>query len=327
MIAILILNWNGWKDTIECLSSLQQMDYKDYFVVLGDNGSTNDSMIQIIDFCQDENIQLKTDTLGEETVESVKASDVILYDLKTNNGFARGNNLMIKYCQRFNPDYYFLLNNDTEVRPNFMNVLLAFHENHPEYDVLSPLIPFYYDKEKAWNAGGKLFWGFRKYHYAERPLSEIKEKEFIKCSFITGCALFFTKKCIKTDGKLFTEAFFFGEEDFELALRFREEGVKQACVLDSVVYHKVGTSSGGYSNKAKAFIYYLNRYINLRHHLSHISFEIWRRVNNLYIAHLFKGSFPESEIKEFIKELNTECYRHEGVSKEYFEKKLGIKNK
>lgn len=324
MIAILILNWNGWKDTIECLKSIKQMDYKDYFVVLGDNGSTNESMSEITSFCKDEKIVIKPEELYEENLKEVCPGDVILYDLKTNNGFAKGNNLMIKYSKRFNPDYYLLLNNDTEVCPNFMNVLLSFHDNHPEYDVLTPLIPFYYDKEKAWNGGGKLFWGFRKYNYAERPLSEIKEKEFIKCSFITGCALFFTKKCLKPDGKLFTEAFFFGEEDFELALRFREEGIKQACVLDSVIYHKVGTSSGGYSNKGKIFIHYLNRYINLRHHLNRISFEIWRRVNNLYITHLLNGKFPKSEIKEFIKELNTECYRHEGVSKEYFETKLGI---
>ena len=143
MIAILILNWNGWKDTIECLKSIKQMDYKDYFVVLGDNGSTNESMSEITSFCKDEKIVIKPEELYEENLKEVCPGDVILYDLKTNNGFAKGNNLMIKYSKRFNPDYYLLLNNDTEVVPNFLKHLIDFKNNYKDYDVLSTLILYY----------------------------------------------------------------------------------------------------------------------------------------------------------------------------------------
>lgn len=325
MIAILILNWNGWKDTIECLKSIQKMDYKDYFVVLGDNGSTNESMSEITRFCKDEKITINSEVLCEESLKDVCPGDVILYDLKTNNGFAKGYNLMIKYSKRFNPDYYFLLNNDTEVFPNFMNVLLSFHDKHPEYDVLTPLIPFYYEKDKIWNAGGRLFWGFRKYFYAGAYRTEIKESDYLKCSFVTGCAMLITPKCLKSDGCLFSEAFFFGEDDFELALRFRKEKVKQACVLNSIIYHKVSSSSKAYANYDKIFIHYLNRYINLRQNLSNLSFEIWRIVNNLYLKHILKGKLTNQEILSFVKELNSECYRLDGVSKDYFEKRLKIR--
>lgn len=325
MIAILILNWNGWKDTVECLKSIQQMDYKDYFVVLGDNGSTNESMCEITDFCKNENITVRPEVFNEESLSEVCPEDVILYDLKTNNGFAKGNNLMIKYSKRFNPDYYFLLNNDTEVEPDFMNVLLAFHDKHPEYDVLTPLIPFYYKKDKIWNAGGKLFWGFRKYYYAGAYREEIKGSDYLKCSFVTGCAMLFTSKCLKPDGCLFSEAFFFGEDDFELALRFHNEKIEQACVLNSIIYHKVSSSSKAYANYDKIFIHYLNRYINLRQNLSKVSFEIWRMINNLYLRHILKGKFKNQEITAFLNELNLECFRLDGVSKEYFEKRLKIK--
>lgn len=322
MIAILILNWNGWKDTIECLKSIKQMDYKDYFVVLGDNGSTNESMSEITSFCKDEKIVIKPEELYEENLKEVCPGDVILYDLKTNNGFAKGNNLMIKYSKRFNPDYYLLLNNDTEVVPNFLKHLIDFKNNYKDYDVLTPLILYYYDKSTIWNAGGKLFWGFRKYFYSNKTLYEIKEKDYLDCTFITGCALLFTNKCLKPNGKLFSEDFFFGEEDFELAFRLKKENIKQACVLSSIIYHKVGSSSKGYNNINKIFIHYLNRYINNRHNLSRMSYAIWKFINNFYVFYLLSRTNKFKDSIHFIFELNKECKRLEYVDKVYFEKKL-----
>lgn len=325
MIAILILNWNGWQDTVECLKSIRKIDYKDYFVVIGDNGSINESISEVASFCKGENITVRPEVLCAETLSEVNPGDVILYDLKTNNGFAKGNNLMIKYCHRFNPDYYFLLNNDTEVESDFLTELLSFHDKHTEYDVLTPLIPLYYEKDKIWNAGGRLFWGFRKYYYEGANKTDIKETEYLNCSFVTGCAMLFTSRCLKSDGCLFAENFFFGEDDFELAIRLRKEKIMQACVLNSVIYHKVSSSSKAYANYDKIFIHYLNRYINLRQNLSKLSFETWRFVNNLYLKHILKDKFSKQEIITFLKELNQECYRLDGVSKEYFEKRLKIR--
>lgn len=50
-ISIILLNWNGWKDTIECLESLYQINYPNYDVVLVDNASTDESLARIRDYC------------------------------------------------------------------------------------------------------------------------------------------------------------------------------------------------------------------------------------------------------------------------------------
>ena len=46
-VSIIILNWNGWEDTIECLESLFQIDYNNYTVVLVDNNSQDESIEKI----------------------------------------------------------------------------------------------------------------------------------------------------------------------------------------------------------------------------------------------------------------------------------------
>lgn len=328
MIAILILNWNGWQDTIDCLRSLHKATYKDYFIVVGDNGSTNDSKKQIVKFCNNEHISIKQEALNEEKIDAIEKGEVILYDLLTNNGFAKGNNLMVKYSKKFCPEFYFVLNNDTEVAPDYMNVLMNFKTSYPTYEVLTPLIPYYYEKEKVWCAGGKVFWGFRKYFYADKLCKSIRESEFIDCSFVTGCAMLFSNNCLKADGNLYSEAFFFGEDDFELALRFKREKVKQACVLKSVVYHKVSSSTSSAPSLSKIYIHYLNRYINLRLNLNCFSFHCWRLLNNAYLFRLLKRkNFSTKEVRNFLKRLNKDCFKYEGVSKEFFENTLGIVSK
>ena len=89
MICITILNWNGFQDTIECLDSLNKMNYSDYFVVVGDNGSTNKSMIEIEEFCNKQSIKIDVVENINYTAINLQERQVILLDLKENNGFSR----------------------------------------------------------------------------------------------------------------------------------------------------------------------------------------------------------------------------------------------
>lgn len=325
MVAILILNWNGYKDTIECIHSIYKNEKSPYFIIVGDNGSTDNSVDKIIGYAESQNIKVHREKLFHEALSNVDVGDLILYDMLTNNGFAKGNNLMIKYSRRFTPEYYFLLNNDTVVTRDFLSILLDFKCKNPQYHVIAPLIPYYYNKNRIWNAGGQLFWGFRRYHFENQDINCIKNREYLRCSFITGCAMLVSECCMSEDGSLFTEDFFFGEDDFELALRLKKKGILQACVLNSLVYHKVSASSNNFVNIDKIFIHYLNRYIDLRKNLSKFSFFVWKIVNNIYIYQLLRKQFDSSQVKAFIKELNKECSLQNGVTKDYFEKRLKIK--
>ena len=122
-VSVIILNWNGWKDTIECLESLYKINYPNYNVVLVDNASTDNSILNIKDYCngqlkveskfftyETENKPIKLLEFTEEDIKNItseKYSDLIkdssnkilnLIKNQDNYGFAKGNNIGIAYA-------------------------------------------------------------------------------------------------------------------------------------------------------------------------------------------------------------------------------------
>ena len=322
MVAIIILNWNGWEDTIACLDSLLKIKYNEFFVFVGDNGSTNESKEKISSFCKYNEKKYKWIAFSEEYSYTIQNRQIYLWDLQKNHGFAKGNNILIREASKSNPDYYLLLNNDTEVEPDFLSKLVQYQKNNSELKVLTPLIHYYDDKSYIWNAGGNLFWGIRKYHYGDASRIKVTEKDFISCTFITGCALFCVPDVLMDDKKLFTEAFFHGEEDFDFGLRMKKQGIKMGCVIQSVIYHKVGRTSGHVGTKiGLAYCHYLNRFINLRHHLNTVSFYSFVFVYSIYVIYILlsKGFTLRDSIRFYWKVL-CESLKLDGVSNAIFMK-------
>lgn len=272
MTAIIVLNWNGTDDTLACLESLTKAEGH-FCVYVVDNGSSDDSLTRI-----------------GAWIEGHGEMDVRLVPLDRNYGFARGNNMGIAVARQDNPDSYLLLNNDTEVRPDFLVRLQAFSKRSPQYRILTPKINYFYDKQKIWNCGGKLSFGFRKYHYAGQSNSAVRETDYIPISFVTGCALFFYPELLDEQGRLLTERFFFGEEDFELSLRMKEKNVAMACVLDSLIYHKVGATVGKTQGVSKYYMHYLNRFIDVRLHFGAVKYAVWKLLNLPFVARCFYRS-------------------------------------
>ena len=300
MTAIIILNWNGADDTLACLHSLEHAQ-GEFFIVLADNGSTDGSLAGIREYAAD------------------SALDIKILELGNNYGFAKGNNKAIAYASGFNPDSYMLLNNDTEVAPDFLTRLVEFLKSHSEYHILTPRINYFYDKNIIWNCGGKQFWGFRKYYFAGKEMKLAMEKEYFPISFVTGCALFFTLDVLDEKGVLLTERFFFGEEDFEFCLRMNKAGKRMACVTDSCVYHKVGASTEGKNTPGRIYLYYLNRYVDVRLNFSALSNMMWRLVNRIVILRYFRkhfGSYSQAFSK--LKRLERESRNRETVTQDDF---------
>ena len=320
MTAILILNWNGFKDTIECIKSLLAMDTEEFWIVVGDNGSTNGSVAEISEYLAKEKIHFHTAELGNTHNLNLGKKDVVLLEMTQNHGFSKGNNLMIEFIAQYKPQNYLLLNNDTTVEPDFLSKLVEFKNNNSSYKVLTPLIYYFSNPTMVWNAGGKLQYGFNKYHYAKQIVENKNLPDSIKCTFITGCALFFGEDLLMGT-KLFTEKFFFGEEDFEFSMRMKRQNVKMACVTSSVIYHKVSASSKKVTNLNKVFIHYLNRFINLKDFLNPIQYRITILAYKCQIfRYLQKTGHPMKEIMALLRHLSKESSRLNGVSKVYFEK-------
>lgn len=247
MTLLIIINWNGADDTIACLRSLERAR-GDFRVVVADNGSSDDSRDRIGDF-------LATSTLKAE-----------LLPLGENYGFAAGNNRAIAYGRKYNPDSYLLLNNDTEVEPDFYEKLRTCRDGHDGCRIMGPLILYWSDKERIWSCGGKLTFGSRKACFRNSLVSDLPERTPYPVSFVSGCALWADASLVDGEGKLLTEKFFFGEEDYEFALRMRAQGEKMMIVRDAVVYHKVGSSAKKALNASlgRDYLYYLGRLLAAR---------------------------------------------------------------
>ena len=236
-IAIIIVNWKQYELTINCLLSLQKVEYKNLEVILVDNESNFEKINKI-----------KSDFNKVEVIES-----------KENLGFASANNLGIKYAIKNKFEYVMLLNNDTEVNKKFLSPLLNSFQNDNSLGAVQPLIMNYNNRAKIWNAGGYLnnFFGFP---YTNKKLNNKKRQ----IDWITGCCIVLKTKVIKKAG-LIDEDFFAYYEDVDWSLRIKKLGYKLGVVDSSVIFHH-GTKSSNDSNlegNLSAFVHYLN----IRNHI------------------------------------------------------------
>ena len=267
MVAIILVNWNGAEDTIACLESLSKVK-ESHFVVIADNFSSDDSVQCIQEWLDDH-------------ADNSMVSQYQLLQLDANYGFAVGNNKALAVAMQRNPDYCMLLNNDTEVEPDFLKRLIDYCHVNPQVKALSPCISYYYDKEKIWFCGGELTFASRKRLYANAKISDLPSEPFA-ISYLSGCALFFHPSLLNNRDELLYNGFFFGEEDYEFALRMHKEKVNMACVPSSVVYHKVGSSQKKTNDRAglgRIYMYYHNRLISVRLHMPR-----WRFLLNLTLT-------------------------------------------
>ncbi|MBR3976401.1 MAG: glycosyltransferase family 2 protein [Bacteroidaceae bacterium] len=270
MTAIILVNWNGADDTIACLKSLQAAE-GDFFVVVADNASNDDSLERISAFIKEN---------GEE-------ERFLLLPLDDNYGFAVGNNKALAYAAGFSPGSYMLLNNDTEVEPDFLEQICSFSCSHPEYRVIMPRINYFSDKKVIWECGGDIKYGKRSVRYANADDEVLDGVEYFPISSVSGCAMFFYPELLE-NGCIFTDRYFFGEEDFEFSMRMKAKGVYMACVPSSRIYHKVGSSRNkmkAIANVGKYYMYYMNRLITLRLHFSPVRFRLTKL---LYMPNCFR---------------------------------------
>jgi GT2 family glycosyltransferase len=225
-VAIIILNWNGKEDTIECLESLKHITYPNYEILLVDNGSTDGSV-----GCFRERYP------GMEIIENGE-----------NLGFAEGNNVGIRRAMDDGADYVLLLNNDTVVDPEFLGELVKVAESDPKIGIVGPIIYYYDEPSKIQYGGGKVNWWIgRPYHCL---IDEIEDDKLGSMStevdFVTGCCILINIKI--GNNIFFDEKYFAYFEDADLCVRLQREGYKLICNKSSKIWHKVSKSSNLHSD-------------------------------------------------------------------------------
>lgn len=248
MVAIILVNYNGSDDTIDCIKSLSEMRDIDYKIIVVDNCSTDNSLDKL-----------------EKLRKKYKFT---LLQTNDNNGFAAGNNLGIEYAE--NADYYLLLNNDTIVESDFLKKLTDEFARNPKCGATISKILYYSQPDTIWYAGGsfnKISARCEHYHFNEKNF--ISDKSPQKVTFASGCCLCISKQIIEKVG-LLNEAFFLYEEDVDYCYRILEAGFDIVYIPDSVIYHKVSASTGQGSSLSQ-FYSVRNKYYLIQMHFKGIN--------------------------------------------------------
>lgn len=302
-----ILNWNGAPDTVACLDSIARQTSTNLRVVVVDNGSTDDSVARIREWAREHN--------GSPMVEVIEAGE--------NLGFAAGSNLGIRHALDAGAEMILLLNNDTVLAPDVVEALTRFLHDHPEFGAATGQIR-YADRPAIWNCGGDLTWlGSRKYVYGEQSLDAVPKSGWRQITFITGCAVLMRSSTLRRHG-LYTERFFFGEEDYELSLRLKRAGVPLATCFDAVITHRVGSSIDRAAPAAalgRYYIYYLNRFIDMRAYYPRPFWLVWRLASLAMVVprlHRSRG-FSWGALSRLSRKLLRDSTRLDGVTRERFE--------
>jgi len=289
-VAFIILNWNGWEDTIECLESVYQIEYPLYDVIIIDNGSKDCSIQKIKDYAagkieikskflnfSPENKPIYVDEYSKNELESsvsirktdenqVSRKNLILIKNDDNYGFAEGNNIGIRFAlNNLNSDYILLLNNDTVVDPYFLNELVNVAERDPHIGILGPTVYEYKKPQEIQSAGAKIYWNKGEVINLTRREGKYPE-EPENVDSVIGCALLAKSELFYKIGYLNKDYFAYLEET-EWCVRAHEALYKIVYVPGGKIWHKGGATS----NKITGFTLYhhtRNKFWFMRTHAS-----------------------------------------------------------
>lgn len=259
-VYIVILNYNGYLDTIECLESIFELEYSNFHVIVCDNDSTNNSVEHIKEwgekfYCK----KLGTRIAVHEYCWSNEASfanscdtNNVLTIIRTgsNLGYAHGNNIGMKFAlEQGDADFFWILNNDTVVDKLALAHLVDKMNNNNNIGICGSSLIYYWDKQTVQALGGSKYNTFIGTMnsigvgtiFIEKKIEEEVIEAQIDC--IVGASMLVSKNFLLNIGYMEENLFLYFEE---IDWATRAKGLyKLGYSKKSIVYHKEGRSTGG----------------------------------------------------------------------------------
>ncbi|MFC2166811.1 glycosyltransferase family 2 protein [Acidobacteriota bacterium] len=311
-VAILILNWNGWQDTLECLESVRLLSYPNYQIIVLDNGSTDDSIEKIKAWCRGSvhcvEYDTKTAEIGGRFIDEAKLNEsppnkrLVLIQSQKNLGFAEGNNVAVKYALRCHEsaDYVFLLNNDTYIDKNCLSYSMAV-SREKKASVVTCVVKeagtgkllFTGDHRPPWMFYVSYFW-FRHKLQNDEP-----------SNMAWGTAMMIKKDALddmeRQNGDVFDPQLFLYSEDNDFSMRMIDLGYRIYLASKAFVFHKQTDScvKKKYGNSFLLYYSTRNTILVARRNIS----GIWLLLFHLYyptirlkdlLFRLFRGQYREA---------------------------------
>lgn len=248
-VAVLLLNWNGWKDTLECLESLFRMAYGNFFVVLCDNASTDGSIDRIRRWCAEPDRAISMRELDRAAVAAgaplPREARIAVIHNGENLGFAAGNNVGLEFLRdRLAADYVWILNNDVIVASDSLSEMVRCAQSESAVGGVGATIFEYGEPTVVQAAGGGVF---SRLHInprlVTRPTGSRAGGRAPTVDFISGACMLVPMPALLA-GDLIDESFFIYCEDVDFCVRIRARGLRMVHAEAAHIWHKGGGSIG-----------------------------------------------------------------------------------
>ena len=248
---VIVLNWNGKSDTLECLASLGRAADPSMRVLVVDNGSDD----------------------GSQDAIRRDFPAVALLELPSNLRFAGGNNAGMRRALAEGAEQIMLLNNDTTVDPAFLRTMTAALQASADTGIVAPKILYSADPRLLWYAGGEIsFWTGTMRHRGIREPDDGRFDSPCETGYASGCCLLAKRSAVERIG-LLDESYFMYTEDADWCMRARRAGFRVLYEPRARVWHKVSVSAGGHlssfklRNKFVSNLRFFSRYASWYHWL------------------------------------------------------------
>lgn len=225
LAAIVILNYNCHKETIESVRAVQRCGRKDLKLIVIDNRSTDDSFSVLeLAFNMDEDVEL---------ILSPR-----------NGGFSEGSNIGMVRGVELNARWIHLLNPDTEVASDFYDRLFVIDKDHPDVHAVGGLGLFMSNRDSIWFGGGYFDWlkGRGECRYQGEKLADHPAKT-ITCQseFLTCACLMVRREVVQSVGVL-DNRYFLGGEEWDYSRRISRAGYTLQVDGELKYWHHVSAS-------------------------------------------------------------------------------------
>lgn len=308
---IVVLNYNGWKDTIECLESLLKLNTTNVHIIICDNASTNNSVEKIIawadgkvecEFTGDSSLSPLVYPLMQKPVSIRKiayksgqgfqgdendGSPLVLIQIDKNLGFSAGNNVGIRYAlQDYKCSYIWILNNDTLVKADTLNQLIKKAEENDKTGIVGSVSCDYHQSSIIQNVCK----GLNKNNMRAYPIGrggsiyDVDQIDISNMYIYDGASFLVTRDFLSNVGLMNEKQFLYYEEQ-NYAERARRAGYLVNIAKHSIFYHKESMST---TKKGSEFMNY--------HYL---------RSMMIYL----KEFYPNKLIKIFLYQFCRGCYQ------------------
>lgn len=230
-MGIVLVNYNGLKFQNDCVKTILSSSFKDFYLIIVDNNSTDGSMEALSEFSDDRIIKIYNED---------------------NLGITGGNNIGINKSIELGCYSTLLLNNDTELENNTLEVL---NDKLSICDVVSPKI-LYYDNHNIWYFGGDFDMKRAVTRHFNMNLEDVETKDDIICDYAPTCCLLI-KNSVFSDIGIIDDDYFIYCDDADFCFRLKINNIRILVTPSTIIYHKVSSSTGG--DESPVFQYYGNR--------------------------------------------------------------------